>query len=381
MSLFARCPYCGHGKQVPDDAIGVSARCPKCRQSFVVVPENLPDEPTHTSSRFALTSAVDDDTPIAALPPPVEVRESPYVVPTPAVDVVSGIDWSKESAEVPRTELGVGVGVWVLAGIAAMAAIGAGVSAAITSLAFLVIPLAAAGVILGGVVLFLLFGRLGHWVEWAVPALVSGGSAVILLLALFAPGTLSPQYDVSQQKSTFDPEAIEVVPAGGELIDPQTLGSVGEGADASRAALQQGPVRVRVTGVTLGPLELDTAKPTTTKERYAIVGLQIQHVGHGGAVSFVAWGSAVPRSTPDVKLTRGGKAIGQVDLGAKAIRGKLYHEHALPPSGVLTTKVVFDPYTGPPEPLTLELPAEAWGKAGVFRFRIPASMVPAGPKK
>ena len=374
MPLLTRCPHCGYGKSVPDDSLGVTARCPKCREKFVVVPDYTPDadrRQAHSASPEAPTAEAEATAPVAVLPrvpAPLPLLEPAFSdAPTPA-------PYSTDPQPV-------GPGVWATAGLSAVAAVGAGVSAAVTSLSFLVIPLAVVGAVAGAWVLVTLFLRQRPWLERVVPAVAAAGSALILLTAVFAPDVLSPQYDAGRQKSTYDPAAVEVVPVGGELVDPRTLGSATDGVDASRAALQQGPVRVQVTGVTVGPVELATATPSATAEKYLVIGVQIRHVGHGGPVSFVVWGSAVPKPITDVRLTRGNTPVAVADLGTKAVRGKMYFEHALTPSTALTTKLVFDVPPGPAEPLTLELPAEAWGQTGVFRFRIPAAMVPAAPKK
>src|SRR5690242_5650151 len=84
MSLFTRCPYCEHGKDVPDDSIGVSAECPECRQPFVIVPADLPAAPESGESRepqHVVADSWSGGKPVAVMPTPVEVRPVPESLP------------------------------------------------------------------------------------------------------------------------------------------------------------------------------------------------------------------------------------------------------------------------------------------------------------
>jgi hypothetical protein len=141
--------------------------------------------------------------------------------------------------------------------------------------------------------------------------------------------------------------------------------------DAVRFALQRSGVRVRVLAAAVGPLPLDTKKPSVTKERYLTVEVAFQNVG-GEPVTVVPWGATTPRAVPAAKLTSG-KAVEPTDPGA-AVKGRFVAEVVIPPGGAATARLTF-PDTPLADVLTLELPAEAWGQTGTFKFRLPRSLV------
>lgn len=386
MPFAARCPFCGHTKPLPDKALGAEATCPKCRNQFFAVPDTtaelaLSGAVTAPTSRFDDAPEPVRDTNRFTEPAPVPVPLTPP--PKPVVTSLPLTEWpdepeptrSRGREEMPTPT----AALWAGLGASCLLAVATAVAASVSALAFLVIPLALVATVVGGATLYVLVKHQMPGIVLAVPGVATAASAVILLLAVVAPDWLTPQYEQGRLKSTYDPDAVLYLPATGELVDPAKLTPKDGWADASRVACQQGTVRVDVKSAIVGPVELTGGKPPQTKERYLVVQLQIAHVSHGGeAVPFVAWGAAVPRPTPEAKLTAGAKPVGPADLGTRQVAGKIYNGFDLTPTTVVTTKLVFDP---PPagEPLHLELPAEAWHGKGSFKFLIPTAMIAVRP--
>lgn len=373
MSFAARCPNCHRETLAPDEDIGRAVRCHGCAAEFVLVPElavatawsATAAPPADTGAEAQVTDVpAEVDHPTESDVPAVKRKPAGRARPTPPAD--------------PEPGDAVGIGPWLLAGAACLAAVCAGVSASVTGLTLLLIPFAVAGLALGATALFGFVGRGAAPLELAVPGLPTAGCALLLLAALLAPDFLSPQYEASRQRPQDDPTALRAVPLSGDLVPPDQLGSPDAGVDATRFALQRSGVRVRVLSASAGPLRLEGKKPTFTKERYLAVELAIQHLGSAGAITVVPWGSSAPRAVPNVRLAVGGKPLAPADPGPAAGLGRLTGETALPPGGAVTARLLF-----PDDPLAdwlvLDLPAEAWGQSGAFRFRIPKSMVAAAP--
>jgi hypothetical protein len=165
--------------------------------------------------------------------------------------------------------------------------------------------------------------------------------------------------------------ALQTLSAGPKPSDPSAST---DGVDASRFAVQRHGLRVRVTAVTVGPVPLDGGTAAFSKDRYLTVDLSFQHLGQGDAITVHPWGSTGVKAVRNPRLTAGDKAVGPAaDLGLAASRGRLTRQVTLTAGGAMTMRIVF-PDT-PAGPLTLDLPAEAWGQTGAFRFRIPPEMV------
>jgi hypothetical protein len=261
-----------------------------------------------------------------------------------------------------------------LLGVAACLLVAGGLLAAsFPAGATLTRPLAALGLLVGTVGAFAAAGAKPARLVLPVGGAIASGA--LLLAASLSPGLLGPRYEASRQKSDYDPEAVRVVPlkldrrAGALEIDGF--------ADASRAAVQQGGVRVRVAGASVGPVQLVDAKKRFTKQPLLAIVVQVQHLGEGPTVPFVHWGLAAGRAVPPATATAGGRKLGLPDLGTDLPVG-VSHGQELFPGRAVDDLLVFEAPSGP-EPVRLELPAEAWGGRGSFRFHIPASMIATPP--
>ena len=147
--------------------------------------------------------------------------------------------------------------------------------------------------------------------------------------------------------------------------------------DASRAAVQQGTVRVQVTGAAIGPVRLAAPRPKFTKERYLTVGIRVQHLGHGGPIDYEHWGLPAVRKAPAPTLEAAGRNLSPVELTPEQPVGRTDMVPLFP--GKAVEDVLVFPAPAGVGPLRLELPAAAWGGQGVFRLSIPASMVAVSP--
>jgi hypothetical protein len=243
--------------------------------------------------------------------------------------------------------------------------------------AFLTRPLSGVGFLIGGVaVLHALDGRPVRQLFPAAGVVLSG---LVLAVALFVPGLLGPRYEVSRIRSDYDPEAVRMIPL--KLGPDSASGLAADGwADASRAAVQQGHVRVQITGAGVGPVQVVDSKKRYTKHPLLAVGVRVQHLGHGQPFRFVHWGTTGERAVPQVVATRDGTRLTPAHLGTDVPAGVTYGYDLHPGKGV-DDLLVFEAPAGH-GPVRLELPAEAWGGRGAFRFQIPASMIVThrGPK-
>jgi hypothetical protein len=258
-------------------------------------------------------------------------------------------------------------------GVAACLAGGVGlVAGSVAPVAFLTRPLSGVGVALGLLGVLSATGGRPRGPLFAVAGAVLSG--LVLGVSLLAPSVLGPRYEASRLRSDYDPDAVRVVPL---RLDPG--GSEGlehDGyADASRAAVQQGFIRVRVTGATLGPLSSREPKRKPTAQPYLSVGVRVQHLGHGPAVRFIHWGVTEERAVPPAAAEADGLRLpARLNWADLPVRPVLVQELW---SGLAAeTLLLFDPPTSPGT-VRLELPAEAWGGRGAFRFLIPRSMITA----
>lgn len=372
MSFLARCPHCHRDALAPDDDLGRSVACHGCQADFVLVPElsappspsawppapAAPDEPPERAERF-------EPSPLAVMDVPAE----PEPEPLPAARRRRPV-----AEDIPGD--GIGPALWGLAGGACLCAAAAGVSASVTGLTGLVIPFALAGLLLGGVAVVQFVGRAAEPPELAVPGVPTAGSALVLLLALFAPDYLSPQYEASRTRDAEDPDAITRVLVAGSVETLEELGSVSGGVDATRVALTRRGIQVRVVKAAVGPVELDTAKLSFTKERYLSVTVEILPLVHRDPVSFRPWGGT---GVPVAQLSAGGKPLAPANLGGRSAKDVPRAEAPLAPLRPTTVKLLAEAPAAIPEVLLVELPSEAWGQTGPFRFRVPAAMVAVSP--
>jgi hypothetical protein len=260
--------------------------------------------------------------------------------------------------------------VSLIGAVTCLLAAGALLSASIQATLFLTRPVAGLGLVLG--LVGTAVAAAGRPVRMVVPALGAVMSGVVLVVALAFPDLLGPRYEASREKSTFDASAVRVIPL--QLTARGTDGLESEGyADASRAAVQQGNIRVRVIGATVAPVQVVDSVKRYTKRPYLAVTVQVQHLGTGSPVRLVHWGTTGERTVPDAAATSNGKKLAPADLDGEVPFGVSYGQDLFP--GRSASDLLLFAAPGPGASVRLELPAEMWGGRGAFRFQLPDSMI------
>jgi hypothetical protein len=245
--------------------------------------------------------------------------------------------------------------------------------AAVPALCAFVVPLGVVGLVLGlgGLVRILAVnqGRL------LLPAVGTTLGGVVLFTALLFPKILGPIYLTSRVRADVDPTVIRVVPLPGSPRNAAPANP--DWVDASQAALHQGPLQVQVLAASFRPLQVQSSPTQKIPPGESLfIRLRIQHAQPAGALA--AKGA-----------DRAGSRLDQASPRLTDPKGKVY-----PPRDVLEVAAVENQRRSSAGPvvvkdevwrfearpparadLHLELPAEAWGGEGVFRFTIPASMI------
>ena len=351
MSIRTRCPYCRHTAQAPERAVGSSGKCPSCGAWYTVTPDTDTVAPSPVPAPAAPATAA------PAFDPAPSVAASPAIA-APADD---GAPLRFRDRVHP-------------AGLAACLFAGAGLlCAAFAPTAFLSWPLGAVGLLVALAGVLSALGRPGMLLFPVAGAVLSGA---VLTAALVEPGLLGPSYEASRQRSGYDPEAVQVVPLSLDPSGAQNIEADGW-ADAGRAAVQQGSVRVQLTGAAVGAVRLTGPRPKFTKDRYLTVSLRVQHLGHGGPIDYEHWGLPAVRKAPPPTLEAAGVKLSPVELSPEPPAGRTDMVSLFP--GKAAEDLLVFPAPANVGPMRLELPAQAWGGPGVFRFTIPASMVTVAP--
>ena len=326
--VTAACPFCDAKYRTPWKKLYTAMTCQKCGQEFILT---QPDEPPLTPSdplaggKPAAAAAV-DTAPAPAAP----------TAPAPTISA---------AARPGDAPLVMALVAAALVGAAALATLVPYGRIAATALA-------SVGLLVAGMSLLGLEKRV--WVGWAA----AGLNALILAMVLALPDWLgltgwTPLADPEQA-----PKPVTAVGRDGSLPRPA------DWVDASAAVWQQGDVRVAVTSVSLGPVNLKAKDPAQRRELCLRVGLSVSNVGVARAIDIDGW-DAPPKAPV---LTADGEAValraGGVEAAGKVFPGKSA-------DGTLT----FAPPPATAQELRLEIPAEAVGGTDPVRLRIPRSMV------
>jgi hypothetical protein len=224
-----------------------------------------------------------------------------------------------------------------------------------------------------GVVVLLL----GLWSDRNNPrkgriSLALGGllSGAVLFFAAFVPGIINSRWTRDFSVPTSDPNSLVVVRRDYPRDEGKSL-SAEDWVDAVREAIRQDEVYVRVESVQVDRLA------DNGENKYVLVFLRLGNSGHERSVRFAGFsrdqhkpiltdneGKQYPflEQRPR-KLAQG---AGKVVFEASPLR-----ERELPATGFLDQLLVFEGAPVKMEEMHLELPASAWGRTGVCRFRCP----------
>lgn len=346
-TIIAICPYCrSGGVRAAANAIGANATCPKCKNSFTVLPEkNLPEwaananpnvnsfsAPTGERSKLAEETRSTAHMPDVTEPSPVlpaeksrktkETKEKPKeekpetgggnrvpstetpksdaeskpkpeptgvaaaTVTPPTTSVASSV--AEESDDEPTAPRDMGM-VFAL-----LALILVGPAALVSQLPygrFIALPFLAVGLI-GGL---LSLGAEGK------ARLAGAGAAfmhfVLLIMVLFLPSWLA--LDPWRGPVVEEPKGPQAVEHGTNKLAPVTPN---DWLDAGKYSWQFRDARVTVKSA-VGPVELNGPKgeKRTTKTRYLYLTLQVQNVGFDREIPLSGW--AAGQSAEGVRVT------------------------------------------------------------------------------
>ena len=369
MPFRAECVFCGHQVLAPDHAFGGSACCPKCTNFFTLAPVgriratglSRPLEPPHEAPAGPATLS-------AGLPrhaldpgPACECAPGPESVQAARVQLVHPLERARPE---PRGLDPVGLGAWFAAGAALLCASG-------PALCRFVLPLGAVGLVLGAAGLLSVLARRTRLL---FPATGIAVTCLVLVAAVRFPGLLGPDFLAYRTSDALDPEAMQVVPLPGS---PPNAGPADpDWVDASRAGLQQGRLFIEVPDVSIGSVTATSASTRNISPgQYLLLRLRIKQIEVAG--KFTA-----KRSQPPL--------FAKVRPGLKDNTGKVYPLRDVQEVAAVSERraavfpvvfqegvFLFEPPAAGVAYLRLEVPAEAWGGRGAFRFTIPRSMLRA----
>jgi hypothetical protein len=165
-----------------------------------------------------------------------------------------------------------------------------------------------------------------------------------------------------------------VVGMGPRAGDAPTPTGETDWVDASREALQMGDVRVRITSVTVGPVEFKSEKQRRfSRERCLAIRFRVRNVGVERRFEYTSW--AEPSEPPAATLRDAqGKVYRIRSFGPDVVLGHTA-KGLVTPGKFVEDVLVFDPPARDVEFLRLELAATACGGKGKLLLQIPGSMI------
>jgi hypothetical protein len=259
----------------------------------------------------------------------------------------------------PRSVDGVGLAAFLLGGLALPVA-------SLPFLSYLAGALAVVGAGLG------VLGVVRGWNKPHRPYFAGIGLGACLLALLLAAWA-GPRLSGHRADST-DPDSPRTVRLHDGTPTQRNVTAVsGPWVDARHEAAQQGVVRVRVLGATVGtvPIRDEAGQKRWSPERVLALRVRLSNVGLDRVVRYVSWSAAegatvvdqLGRGYPARKFAPGWEVIGQV------------RRVGLIPGKWADDLLVFAPPARDVLFLRLTLPASAFGGKGVLRLEIPRQMI------
>jgi hypothetical protein len=367
--FIAVCPYCQSGRvRAPESALGMTAPCPKCQNSFTLIDsgetyEQAQERSGHRSRpkiASKATAPIPKPLPVAeSTPPPLETDEFTAVAEPTAL---SEPRLSVSELRVPLVE-------------------DSKVSDPVRAPTLIAFTLAGVGLILSQ----LPYGRFGtvglaaiglaiaatSWVAAQRPLLPA--AATILNLAVLVVAFLLPSWLGlgSWRPKPVDKDAHTVRAYGNQGIE----NVAGEWIPADKG-WQLDDIKVMIRNTSLGPIELTGPKgeKRLTKKQYLQVRVRVGNGGVKRLIEFKGW------ETNIVRMSDHAGRVLQPATTETGWEGPVRVEPAsLPPGRAADQVFVFEAPASQVEYLRLELPGSAFGANEPVRFQIVASQIKSGP--
>lgn len=370
MTILAVCPYCKTGKvRAPRDAVGASATCPRCFNSFTVVDAaTLRGTPAKKKSRtppaeVLVANKLVDPVETTELEEPEapepEVKLPPILTPLPPPP--------KHRERDPESAFVMAMVAFVLAGV----------GFAVTYLPYG--RLIALVPTLAGIV-FAFFGLVVADKRRLWPFLALGLHLFIIVMVAAFPSWIGlGQWVPARTQVSDGPRLVPFDGKAGYEVDEAWL-------DAAKGGWQRGDVRVTVTSTwvnkvaAVGPKKVQTM----TKEPYLVINLHVRNFGGGRVIEYRSWTNDAPPEQAGARLVDStGKELKRAQLEEGwQLRDRPALAAQLFPSQGIDDQLVFEAPEKGAGYVRLELPAWAFGESGEpVRFQIalgPPSM-PAPP--
>jgi hypothetical protein len=326
MPIEVLCPYCRRGRvRAPETLVGRSVACPSCSSSLTIAPDSvMPSSPR--SADTVTAPAAETAIAISAVASEPEVDDSrgnPALAPALIAITLGSIGFGLSQLPYGRISASILGGLGLIVGLISLSV-------------------------------------MEH--KRILPAVATGINAIVLVLALLLPSWLG----ITSWRPVKEVDDSGTVRAVG-LTDG--VASPADWVDVSKSAWQRDDVRVSVTGVSIGQIELvgPKEKRRWTKEKFLQVRLKVENVGVSRAIDFRGW-SAGPQGPKLIPPT--GESVGiKTWEDGWAAPAKPAAANLFPGRGTEQTLIFPYPATGS-GPLRLELPAAAFGGTESVRLQL-----------
>jgi hypothetical protein len=358
MSFTAECPFCHVMLPgVPDDRSGASAECPRCKNLFTVAAVIRPQKRQNIVNRFSPatgTTVVPASGTESRSSPASELHRALVCTPPAENDLRSAAGVN-----------GFGLAAFFLSTMALLCA-------SISGLNSIVLPMAGAALLLGGLGLLLGSARKRGL---TLPLAGLAVSIPVVTIGYWWPEKLGLPAPAAANDASETQTVYHLAdPAGVQRVGPR----LADWVDASKEAIQQEGIRVRIASVEVKPVNLkDAHGRRRLADRSLVIQLRVSNASADRLVEYKSWGEAEDTDNElSARLT---------DNSDKPYRLKRFAAGwnipgHVPRASLPTAKWVDDVlvFEAPPASITslrLELPRAAFGAKGKLQLEIPRHMI------
>ncbi len=375
MPIAVACPSCGARFNAPDGFAGRKISCTTCKLPLRV--------PTKPGAPPVPAVYEEPDPPVQTVPSAPPRTRGPRQ-PDRVVELLPAHRAEETEASPPSAAFSIALGIAAL--VLGVVAFGLSwiplIGVFTTALSGLGLLLA----LVGGLVAIARRGRgVGFPIAGAAVNLLALAVAVGVTLVLH--GALNRMVDNDDERDRTNPVSTPATgktseprqPAPDNKPAPEPAKPPSEWADASREAVTQGDLRVRVTGVKVDFVRLHELGDTESKEKDLLIVLQIENTSATRKIDYRGWGAMEllldqerPRLTDNF-----GNLYKRVEFGiGSQVEGQITTASIYPGKAVTDVLVFERPVEGV-EFLRLELPARNVEGSGKLCLEIPRTMIGA----